>query len=126
MTNKASLLTRMSIGKRLWLLVGVAVLGIGYLTAVFLIDLRSRTLEERQTATRQLVETAVSVLEKYHALTVGGGGGWSEASAQKAALDVIQSLRYDKTNYFWINDATPKMVMHPIRPELNGQGFKRQ
>ncbi len=120
MTNKASLLTRMSIGKRLWLLVGVAVVGVGYLTAVFLIDLRNRTLEERQTATRQLVETAVSVLEKYHALTVSGGG-LSQTEAQKNALDVIQSLRYDKTNYFWINDAAPTMVMHPIRPELNGK-----
>jgi methyl-accepting chemotaxis protein len=36
-------------------------------------------------------------------------------------------MRYDKTEYFWINDRNAVIVMHPIRPELDGQdlsGFK--
>jgi methyl-accepting chemotaxis protein len=28
---------------------------------------------------------------------------------------------YDGTNYFWINDMHPTMVMHPIKPELKGK-----
>ncbi|WP_352339648.1 cache domain-containing protein, partial [Psychrobacter sp. 16-MNA-CIBAN-0192] len=24
------------------------------------------------------------------------------------------------TNYFWINDYHPKMIMHPFKPDLNG------
>lgn len=33
----------------------------------------------------------------------------------------IKSLRYDKVEYFWINDMSPKMIMHPIKPELDGK-----
>lgn len=42
----------------------------------------------------------------------------------KTKQDIAQ-MRYDNgLGYFWINDTTlpyPKMVMHPIMPELNGQ-----
>ena len=30
------------------------------------------------------------------------------------------ALRYGNNDYFWINDMHPKMVMHPIKPEMNG------
>jgi methyl-accepting chemotaxis protein len=33
----------------------------------------------------------------------------------------IRSLRYDDTNYFWINNYQPAMVMHPIKPALEGK-----
>jgi serine phosphatase RsbU (regulator of sigma subunit)/signal transduction histidine kinase len=45
-------------------------------------------------------------------------------AAQKS-MDHIRNIRYDQgTGYFWINDTTepfPKMVMHPISPELEGE-----
>jgi len=31
------------------------------------------------------------------------------------------SLRYDGNEYFWINNMTPKKVMHPIKPAKNGR-----
>jgi methyl-accepting chemotaxis protein len=42
---------------------------------------------------------------------------------QKKALEAIEKIRYgrDKKGYFWINDTTPKMIMHPIKPALNGK-----
>jgi methyl-accepting chemotaxis protein len=30
-------------------------------------------------------------------------------------------MRYDKVEYFWINDLDDLMVMHPIKPEMNGK-----
>ena len=35
----------------------------------------------------------------------------------------MQSLRYgdDGKDYFWISDMHPRMIVHPYRPELNGQ-----
>ena len=30
-------------------------------------------------------------------------------------------MRYDRNEYFWINDFTPTTLMHPIRPELEGK-----
>jgi methyl-accepting chemotaxis protein len=42
---------------------------------------------------------------------------------QESTADFIGSLRYGPENkdYFWINDMHPTMVMHPYKPELNGQ-----
>jgi methyl-accepting chemotaxis protein len=35
----------------------------------------------------------------------------------------ISALRYGKDgkDYFWINDMNPRMIMHPIKPSLNGK-----
>ncbi len=38
-------------------------------------------------------------------------------------MEVIRGLRYDKDDYFWINDMTPVMVMHPTNPKLEGQNL---
>ena len=40
------------------------------------------------------------------------------------SLTAVSRLRYDESNYFWIQDATPAMVMHPIKPSLNGQDLR--
>lgn len=41
--------------------------------------------------------------------------------AQKLAAQAISKLRYSGSEYFWINDMQPVVVMHPIRPDLNGK-----
>ena len=41
--------------------------------------------------------------------------------AQKQVLDEIEVMRYGQSGYFWINDTHPRMIMHPIVPDLNGQ-----
>ncbi len=40
---------------------------------------------------------------------------------QKEALVSISKMRYGKNGYFWINDTQPKMIIHPIKPSLNGK-----
>jgi len=44
-----------------------------------------------------------------------------QESLKKEAIEAIQSMKYGKNGYFWINDTTPKMIMHPILPKLNGK-----
>ena len=41
--------------------------------------------------------------------------------ARKAAAERISKIRYGNGDYFWINDLGPRMIMHPAKPELNGQ-----
>ncbi len=48
-------------------------------------------------------------------------GRMTRAEAQAAAARAIGTIRYLGAEYVWINDMHPKMVMHPIKPELNGQ-----
>ncbi len=40
---------------------------------------------------------------------------------QKQLIDIISSAKYGKSGYFWINDTQPKMIMHPIKPSLDGK-----
>jgi len=120
--EKESILTRISIGKRLWLLLGTVLLAISAVTVHALYDLRSQLFEDRVIATRQLVESVHSILIRYHDLAVNGG--LSETAAKQAALDVIKDLRYGEKDYFWINDSYPRMVMHPFKPELDGKDLR--
>ena len=77
------------------------------------------SMRARMDATRQHVEVAYSVLEWAHAQEVGGQ--MSHEAAQAAAIGAIRQLRYDTKEYFWINDMQPRMIMHPIKPELDGK-----
>ncbi|CAN2049405.1 methyl-accepting chemotaxis protein [Candidatus Magnetomoraceae bacterium gMMP-1] len=44
-----------------------------------------------------------------------------EKQAKERVLAIINSIRYNKRGYFWINDIYPRMVMHPIFPDLDGK-----
>ncbi|MBB6482404.1 methyl-accepting chemotaxis protein [Spirochaeta isovalerica] len=49
-----------------------------------------------------------------------GTGVYVEASKEEAmqeAMDLIENMKYDGTNYFWINDTDLAMVMHPNNPK---------
>jgi len=43
------------------------------------------------------------------------------AEAQKEVIRHVKELRYGGSEYFWINDLTPRMIMHPTQPQLDGQ-----
>ncbi|MFH1034876.1 MAG: methyl-accepting chemotaxis protein [Pseudomonadota bacterium] len=72
-----------------------------------------------QLKTRNLVESASSLIE--HFATLAQNGQMSVPAAQEAAKDAIKALRYDGKEYFWINDTTPVMIMHPLNKELDGK-----
>jgi methyl-accepting chemotaxis protein len=56
---------------------------------------------------------------------IGTGEYVSDVSAKikEETLKTISEMRYGKDGYFWINDSTPKMIMHPIKPALNGKNL---
>ena len=112
-------LMSMTIARRLTLLITSALLGVVVLAGVFLWSEHDLVLDERQAGVRQTVELAHSVLEHYHGLETNGLLTQPEAKYQAAAA--VRKMRYSGSEYFWINDMHPKMVMHPIKPELDGQ-----
>jgi len=86
---------------------------------------RQTMLEDRYTKTRHVVETAYATLEFFHALYQQGE--ISEDEAKQRAIAAVKGMRYEENDYFWINDMGPVMIMHPFKPELDGQdisGFK--
>jgi methyl-accepting chemotaxis protein len=78
-----------------------------------------RTLRAREDATRQHVEVAQGVIAWAHEQEKSGKATREEA--QRMALAAVRGMRYDANEYFWINDMTPVMLMHPMKPELEGK-----
>lgn len=76
-------------------------------------------MQARMNATRQLVEVAHGIVSSAQAEEAAGA--LSREQAQKHALRELEKLRYDGKEYFWVNDMQPRMVMHPIRPDLDGK-----
>ncbi|MBF0178389.1 MAG: bacteriohemerythrin [Magnetococcales bacterium] len=105
--------------KRLGLILLLAILGIALTGEVALEAKRNEMFEDRQLKTKQLVEVAHHFLVHYHAKQVSGE--MTAPQAQEAAKAVVKTLRYGDNDYFWINDLTPKMVLHPLKPELDGK-----
>jgi methyl-accepting chemotaxis protein len=76
--------------------------------------------KEKQTQLQTLVQTVSAQIAEYYAREQRGEFSREEAQSRAAAR--IKNLRYgqESKDYFWINDFTPKMIMHPYRPDLDG------
>ncbi len=111
-------LSSMSVARRLGLVTLSAVLGVVILATIFLVSERRLLLEERQNGVRQTVEVAHGLLVQYQ--DMAASGKITEAEAKQRALAEVKMLRYSGDEYFWINDMQPKMLMHAIKPELDG------
>ncbi|MEI8064601.1 MAG: cache domain-containing protein, partial [Verrucomicrobiota bacterium] len=94
---------------------------LGLIFAVVIPTMRRNIIERKKEMIRELTQTAWSELAGLHEQEKAGT--LSRIAAQQTASARIQRLRYgdDGKDYFWITDMQPRMVMHPYRPELNGQ-----
>ncbi len=108
-----------SIKTKLSLVILIVMLGLLVISAFALYTEKNSLLKDRQVKTRHVVETAHGVLAYHHALQ--NNGTLTEEQAKAAALSAIKALRYEEKEYFWINDMTPRVLMHPIKPELDGK-----
>lgn len=109
----------MTLRARFRLIVAVASVGLLVLSGFWLRSQHASLITEKEEQARNLVSAPYSILEQQYELEVSGQ--LSRAKAQKGAVELISKIRYDQDNYFWINDMHPRMVMHPMRPQLNGQ-----
>lgn len=114
-------LINVNVNRKLWLIIGSSLAGIIVLISMSLVFLKDGLIREREHMTRHLVETAHSVINSYYKMALDGKMSQEEARASAAAA--VNAMRYDDRDmeYFWINDMQPKVVMHPIKPELNGK-----
>ncbi|MBO1541129.1 methyl-accepting chemotaxis protein [Pseudomonas sp. OA65] len=114
-------LRSVSISRRLWLILVVAVVMLFTLGAFMLKQIHTDLYQAKVQKTQHVVQTASGVLSYYHGLETAGT--LTREAAQKQALSAVRGLRYDQSDYFWINDLTPVMVMHPTNPKLEGQNL---
>ncbi len=97
------------------------VLFIGTIFLLILPILEARMLDDRRVLLRELNQTAWSLLAAYQAKEEAGE--ISRRDAQTLAIKTLRALRYgpESKDYFWINDLQPILIMHPYRPDLEGQ-----
>jgi methyl-accepting chemotaxis protein len=112
-------LRNFSLIQRLGIIVALIVLLFVLLTVVVLNRhydaLKHKSYEENQ----HLVEVVHTMLGSFAARS-----DLDEENAKQQALNAVKALRYDGNNYFWIQDRTPSMVMHPLKPALDGQDLR--
>jgi len=112
-------LRKFSLIQRLGIVIALIALLFILLTALVLNRhyeaLKQKSYDENQ----HLVEVVHTMLSSFAART-----DVEEATAKQQALEAVKALRYDSSNYFWIQDQTPFMVMHPLKPALDGQDLR--
>ncbi|WP_429159148.1 methyl-accepting chemotaxis protein [Aeromonas media] len=113
------MLRQWSIGRRLSLVTLMVLALLGLLLFFCLQIYHQGLMGEKSRQTRAQVDTAYSLVAGLEARVRKGELG--EASAKAEALALIKGLRYGADDYFWINDSHPTMVMHPMKPELDGK-----
>jgi len=104
---------------KLAVLVTLAILSVVVSIALGLLELREHMLEDRKLKTRHVVEVAHGILQNFHRLE--REGRMDAATARSAAIEAVRGLRYEKEEYFFINDLSSHSVMHPLKPELEGK-----
>lgn len=81
--------------------------------------MKQNMYEDRQLTVRGTVDVATKIVEYYHDLSEQKL--MTEEAAMAEALKVVGKLRYAEKEYFWVNDLHPRMLIHPMKPELNGK-----
>jgi methyl-accepting chemotaxis protein len=109
----------LSIASRLRLVIALGAVGLVLLAVQAYRVVASRMLAERETKLRAAVETVHGMLGTYAKLAADGR--MTEEEARRLALETLRRVRYEEREYFWVNDLSPRMVMHPTRPELDGK-----
>ncbi len=106
------------ISVRLYALVGLALLIMAAVMMLELVDEHGKLVAQRKAMLEAMNENAITVFEAYYKQQQAGT--LSQTDAQARAIEAISAMRYQGNGYFWINDMHPTMVMHPIKPALNG------
>jgi len=114
----------MKISKKLIVLVIVSLCLVGLVSIALSIYSIKKRGDEQVVATRELLMQEKKAMLKNLVETLSSL--LTAVDSDEALLQVVKQSRYaeDKSGYFWINDLTmpyPTMVMHPIKPELDGK-----
>ena len=84
-------------------------------------SLENGIYKEKKAKTSELTEVGLSILKHYHQKEKAGEITREQAQAQ--AKEAVRALRYGPRmkGYFWIQDFTPRVIMHPFVPDLEGE-----
>ena len=103
----------------------VLVVVLGFVALVLLLTYRasSSLLGVKMLTTVDQVKLGEKIAREHY--DKAKSGAMPEAEAKAAAAAAIGKIRYSGSEYLWINDMSPRMVMHPINTKLDGQDLSQ-
>lgn len=112
----------MNLGMRtkiLSLFLTAVILVLGGLLGYFIPVVGDSLMTEKQVATQSVVDVAYSVIADFAKLAEDGK--MTEEEAKKGAISAVAAMRYSGNEYFWINDMNQVVIVHGVKPALNGK-----
>ncbi|MCV9996760.1 methyl-accepting chemotaxis protein [Pararhizobium sp. YC-54] len=106
------------ISVRLYMLVGLALLAMAAAMTLGLFQQQDKLVAQRKAMLEAMNENAVTVFDAYY--KQAQAGTLSQKDAQARAIEAIRAMRYQGNGYFFITDMKSMMIMHPIKPALEG------
>ncbi|WP_376990025.1 methyl-accepting chemotaxis protein [Cupriavidus numazuensis] len=79
-------------------------------------------IEERKSALKNIVDVAMSIIQKY--ADAAEKGQINKDDAQRGALSQLRAMRFGDAGYLLITDTSTNVIMHPIKPELEGTNLR--
>lgn len=114
-------LKNMKLRTKLILMVSGLFLGVILIEVSALSSLHTQLLDARKAKVKEQVEAAYTLVQHYYEQRQSLG---EDASKQKA-LDALRVLRYGDNGYVWVNDMQAKLVLHPMKPDQEGQNMSQ-
>ncbi len=109
----------LSFKQRLWVPLIISLIALLSIAVLNTIESRNLRLDERKNALVNVTQIAMSTVKDYAALAQSGA--MTTEQAQTQALARIKNMRYGTDGYFSLSTTKQIVVMHPIKPELNGK-----
>ena len=110
---------KLSFKQKLWLPLIISLVALLAVSVSAAWQSRETRIEERQHDLTNIAHVGLSIVTEYAALAQSGT--LPEADARKQALERLRGVRYGEDGYFLVINSKPQMVMHPIKPALEGK-----
>ncbi|BCR06378.1 methyl-accepting chemotaxis protein [Desulfuromonas versatilis] len=85
--------------------------------------LKTNLYQGKKAMVQNTVESAWGIVD--HFVLQAQSGAMTQEQAKQAAREALRHTRFEGENYFWINDLAPAMIMHPMKPELEGKDLSQ-
>ncbi|RDU98862.1 methyl-accepting chemotaxis protein [Trinickia dinghuensis] len=110
---------KLSLVQKLWLPLILSLISLAGISIYDAYTVREMRLQERKADLEHASEVALSVVK-----TLGdaaSAGTMPEAAAKSGAMNAVRNMRYGGSGYFTILNSEPRVLMHPIHPEMDGK-----
>ncbi|WP_085908912.1 methyl-accepting chemotaxis protein [Kiloniella majae] len=111
------------IGHRLIALIIVSSFSLVLIGGYSIYNLRNDLFDQKQLELKHVIETATAVADEYYRRAQAGE--LDDAEAQTHALDALRAYRYGDGDYLFVHDINSVMIMHPIKPSLEGKDLSK-